>query len=103
MILKTLGIRSKYKLITFATFNLEIKNVINYFALIIRLDNGTVIGLLGEIRHGYFDTSVTGSFPTLERFDAVEFTQGLFPTKMGIFIRRPSKNDVSMRYFIMGK
>ena len=68
-----------------------------------RLDNGTIIGLLGEIRPGYFDTSVTGSFPTLERFDAVEFTQGLFPTKMGIFIRRPSKNDVSMRYFIMGK
>ena len=73
------------------------------FTSTIRLENGTVIGLIGEIHRGEFDTSITGFYPTSERSEEVDFTQGLFATKMGLVIRRPSSKDVSIRYFYLGK
>ena len=51
---------------------------------------------------GVVDTSVTGFLPSYDRSEIVDFAQGLFPTKEALFIKRPSKTDVSFRYFWLG-
>ena len=47
------------------------------------------------------DTSVAGFFWTFQRSEAVDFTQGLFPGTIAAIIRRPTKLDVSFRYFYL--
>ena len=45
------------------------------------------------------DTSVAGFVWDLQRNEAADFTQGIFPGTIAAIIRRPTKLDVSFRYF----
>ena len=58
--------------------------------------------MLSEVHNGVVDTSVAGYAPTLERYEVVEFSQGIIPTTIALIIKRPSKTDVSVRYFWLG-
>ena len=58
--------------------------------------------MLSEVHNGVVDTSVAGYAPTLERYEVVEFSQGIIPTTIALMIKRPSKTDVSVRYFWLG-
>ena len=66
------------------------------------MPNGTIIGMLSEVHNGVVDTSVAGYAPTLERYEVVDFSQGIIPTTIALMIKRPSKTDVSVRYFWLG-
>ena len=59
--------------------------------------------MLAEVYEGIVDTSVAGFVQTLPRSEIADFTQGLFEADVAFFIRRPSKRDLSMRYFWLGK
>ena len=59
-------------------------------------------GMVGEVYNGYVDTSITGIGSTLERSEAVDFTQEVFYVEEGLVIKRPLKTDVSFRYFWLG-
>ena len=59
--------------------------------------------MLAEVSEGLVDTSIAGFEQTLPRFEVVDFTQELFGNDVAFFIRRPSKRDLSMRYFWLGK
>ena len=69
---------------------------------IFRFDNGTLGGMLAEVSEGLVDTSIAGFMQNLPRFEVVDFTQELFGTDAVFFVRRPSKRDLSMRYFWLG-
>ena len=69
---------------------------------LIRLPNGTFIGMIKEIQDGIVDTSVAGFNWIPERSEIVDFTQGIFSNVNKIFIRRPTKHDVSLKYFMLG-
>ena len=69
---------------------------------LIRLPNGTFIGMIKEIQDGIVDTSVAGFNWIPERSEIVDFTQGIYPNVNKIFIRRPTKHDVSLKYFMLG-
>ena len=49
------------------------------------------------------DTSIGGFVATLERSEAVDFTQGIFKSIKAIMIKTPLKTDVSLKYFYLGK
>ena len=59
-------------------------------------------GLRKEIQDGIVDTSVAGFNWIPERSEIVDFTQGIFPNVNKIFLRRPTKHDVSLKYFMLG-
>ena len=59
--------------------------------------------MLAEVYEGIVDTGIAGFAQTLTRFEIADFTQELFGADMAFFIRRPSKRDLSMRYFWLGK
>ena len=58
--------------------------------------------MAGEVHHGYVDTSVAGIVNTLERSEALDFTQEVFYATAGLLIKRPLKTDFSFRYFWLG-
>ena len=49
------------------------------------------------------DASIAGFSATQERFEVVDFSQGLFPYLQTLIIKRPLKTDISVRYFWLGK
>ena len=59
-------------------------------------------GMVGEVYHGYVDTSIAGIGNTIERSEAVDFTQVVFYVEEGLVIKRPLKTDFSFRYFWLG-
>ena len=59
-------------------------------------------GMGGEVHSGYADTSLAGLGPTLERSEAIDFTQEVFHAVEGLMIKRPLKTDYSIRYFWLG-
>ena len=56
----------------------------------------------GEVYSGYVDTSLAGLGNTLERSEAIDFTQEVFHAIEGLGIKRPLKTDFSVRYFWLG-
>ena len=74
-----------------------------YSFFIFRLDNGTFIGMIREVQDGIVDASIAGFSATQERFEVVDFSQGLFPYLQTLIIKRPLKTDISVRYFWLGK
>ena len=73
------------------------------FPLYSRDDNGNYKGLAGEVHYNEVDTSIGGFVATLERSEAVDFTQGIFKSIKAIMIKTPLKTDVSLKYFYLGK
>ena len=67
-----------------------------------RTENNKIIGFAAEIMDGTVDTSITGFTATLERFEYLDFTQGIVDYVLTPFIRKPLKTDVSFRYFWLG-
>ena len=64
--------------------------------------DGTYQGLLGEVYHGIADTSIGGIGASMERYEIVDFSPGFFKTYGNVWIKRPLKTDVSLRYFWLG-
>lgn len=59
--------------------------------------------MLAEVYDGIVDTSVASFTPTQERLEFADFTQEMFGWENSPFIRRPSKRDLSFRYFWLGE
>ena len=68
-----------------------------------RLENGQYQGMLAEVFEDIVDTAIAGYKPTLARLEIADFTQELFGFDTAPIIRRPSKRDLSFRYFWLGK
>ena len=68
-----------------------------------RLPNNTYRGMLFEVRDQYVDISVAAYAESAERKAFIDFTPGVSYTIITILIRRPSKHDLSFRYFYLGK
>ena len=83
-------------------FDTKYLNQTNSNKFFYRLDNGTVIGMIGELNNGIVDTSVAGYVPSLARAEVVDFTQGFFKVTYATIIKRPSRTDFSLRYFWLG-
>ena len=75
----------------------------NKWSQIFRDVNGNYKGLAGEVHYNEVDTSVGGIIPTLERLEAIDFTQGVFKSIKAVMIKTPLKTDVSLRYFYLGE
>ena len=73
------------------------------FLIHFRDDNGNYKGLAGEVHYNEVDTSIGGFVATLERSEAVDFTQGIFKSIKAIMIKTPLKTDVSLKYFYLGE
>lgn len=71
--------------------------------VISRFENNTYGGMLAEIYEGIVDTSVAGFGQSIPRIEIVDFTQALFVPQQILFIRSPSKGDISLHYFWFGK
>ena len=71
--------------------------------LYLRLDNNSYGGMLSEIYEGIVDSSVAGFVQSIPRYEIADFTQDLFGPDTALFIRRPSKRDLSFRYFCLGE
>ena len=69
----------------------------------LRFDNNSYGGMLSEIFDGIVDTSVAGFVQSIPRYEIADFTQDLFGPDTALFIRRPSKRDLSFRYFWLGE
>ena len=67
------------------------------------LNNSTYLGMLSEVRDQYVDMSIAAYIWTAERNTLVDFTHGIGFTTIILLIRRPSKHDLSFRYFFLGK
>ena len=67
------------------------------------VDNNSYGGMLSEIYEGIVDTSVAGFVQSIPRYEIADFTQDLFGPDTALFIRRPSKRDLSFRYFWLGE
>ena len=71
--------------------------------LYLRFDNNSYGGMLSEIYEGIVDTSIAGFVQSIPRYEIADFTQDLFGPDTALFIRRPSKRDLSFRYFWLGE
>lgn len=69
--------------------------------IILRFDNGSWGGLIREIIDEEVDTSVGGFARNLERDEVVDFSPGIFRSMATVFVRKPSKHDLSLRYFTL--
>ena len=60
--------------------------------------------MLSEVRDGYADISVAAFARSTvnERITMVDFTPGIGRSTIILMIRRPSKHDLSFRYFFLG-
>ena len=68
-----------------------------------RLPNNTYLGMLSEVRDQYADISVAAYIENAERNILVDFTPKVGLSSIVLLIRRPSKHDISFRYFFLGK
>ena len=68
---------------------------------LVRLPNGTYLGMIREIIDNRVDTSIAGFTRDVDRNEVVDFTPGIFKSILTIVIRKPSRNDFSMRYFVL--
>ena len=59
--------------------------------------------MLSEVKDQYVDISVAAYAWNAERNALVDFTVGIGFTSIALFIRKPSKHDLSFRYFLLGK
>ena len=59
--------------------------------------------MIAEIISTIVDTSVAGFIMNTERNQLVDFTQGVFQYRTGLLIRTPSKHEISLNYFLLGK
>ena len=59
--------------------------------------------MIAEINGSIVDTSVASFSMNGERNQLVDFTQGVFQNRIGLLIRTPSKHEISMNYFLLGK
>lgn len=59
--------------------------------------------MIAEIISTIVDTSVAGFIMNTERNQLVDFTQGVFQYRTGLLIRTPSKQEISLNYFLLGK
>ena len=66
-----------------------------------RLSNGTYVGMIREIIDARVDTSIAGFVRDVERDQVVDFTPGIFKSILTLVVRKPSRNDFSMRYFVL--
>ena len=66
------------------------------------MEDGQYLGMLAEVYEGIVDTAIAGFKQTLPRLEIVDFTQELFGLDNAPIIRRPSKRDLSFRYFWLG-
>ena len=58
--------------------------------------------MLSEVRDQYVDIAVAGYGWNAERNTLVEFTPPIAVATIVLLIRRPSKHDMSLRYFFLG-
>ena len=59
--------------------------------------------MLAEVYDKVVDTSIAGVERTIPRIEIADFTQELFGLDTAPIIKRPSKRDLSLRYFWLGK
>ena len=59
--------------------------------------------MIAEINSTIVDTSVASFTMNTERNQLVDFTQGVFQVRSGLLIRTPSKHEISLNYFLLGK
>ena len=67
------------------------------------MENGSYLGIIQEVMDGTVDTSSAGFTRTFERSELVDFSPQIMENQISTFIKRPAKNDVSLRYFLDGK
>ena len=65
-----------------------------------RLPNGSYAGDIGEIASGVVDGSIWGYVASLDRTDFVDFVIPLAHASIGILIRTPTSDDVSVRNYV---
>ena len=68
-----------------------------------RLSNNTYIGMASEVKDQYVDISVAAYAWNAALNSLVDFTVEISSTSIALFIRKPSKHDLSFRYFFLGK
>ena len=59
--------------------------------------------MIAEVYEGIVDTSVAGFGQSLDRYEVIDFTQGLYRPDTVFVIRTPSKHDFSLHYFWLGE
>ena len=59
--------------------------------------------MISEVRDKYVDISVAAYGWNTERNTLVDFTPEISQTTIILLIKRPSKHDMSFRYFFLGK
>ena len=57
--------------------------------------------MIREIIDARVDTSIAGFVRDVERDEVVDFTPGIFKSILTLVVRKPSRNDFSMRYFVL--
>ncbi len=65
-----------------------------------RLENGSWAGNVGEIQKGEAHTSVGGTVVTLERSEAVDFSNALGIAVLGLTLKRPGFDDISAKNYL---
>ena len=64
-----------------------------------RLENGTFKGMVAEVGYGIVDASIAGFSRNLERYEIVDYTQGLVEVIITLMFKTPEKSD-QISYFI---
>ena len=64
-----------------------------------RLENGTFKGMVAEVGYGLVDASIAGFSRNLERYEIVDYTQGLVQVIITLMFKTPEKSD-QISYFI---
>ena len=66
-----------------------------------KLPNGSIKGLIGEIISNDVDTSIAGFIRDIDRQKVVDFSPDIFKSMRTLVIRKPSKHDFSLKYFVL--
>ena len=62
--------------------------------------NGTIVGLLAEIYSETVDGSVAGFSYTTLRANFSQFSDFMYGTKIGLFIKTPQESEFSIKYYV---
>ncbi len=65
-----------------------------------QLPNGSWIGDLGDVANGIIDGSVWGWAHTLVRSPVVDFSDGISLNEVGVIIKKPTGDEVSLMNYI---
>ena len=80
----------------------EIADHLNLTLTLKRLDDPSDIpAMLKCVQNGCSDTSFGIGF-TLQRYEMFDFPLCPFETSLNIWVKRPSRIDLSMKYFLLG-